>query len=116
MIFRDDRLRESARGQPCHFRIGGVCCGDPATTVLCHDRRGFLGAGLKPPDWKAAFGCHACHSVMDRRAKMPGGDLISAEDAAYYWARARDATLDYWFKTGLVCVTDGDQTKAGGSA
>ena len=113
--FEDKRLRDAARDQPCTFRIPGVCCGDPATTALCHDRRGHLGMGCKPDDWNGAHGCHACHSAMDRRAPMPSGSLISADEAAFYWNRAKVETLRNLFERGILCVTDGMDTKAGGT-
>lgn len=44
-------LRKLAKGRECMIRIPDVCCGDPATTVLCHFRMaGISGAGLKSPD------------------------------------------------------------------
>jgi hypothetical protein len=52
---------------------------------------------------------------MDRRSKMPDGSHISAEDAAFYWNRAKDATIAGLVARGILCVTDGDETKAGGT-
>lgn len=100
--FESKSLRDSARGRPCAFRIPGVCCGDPETTVLCHDRRGFLGAGMKPDDWDAGFGCARCHDVMDRRVPKPEG--WQDGDEAYFWGRAKRETLRYWFTSGIVVV------------
>lgn len=81
--------RKSARGQPCTLRILGVCCDTPAheTTVLCHIRglrqdsplmqRLAGGAGQKPSDLAAVYGCHKCHDLIDRRTNFP--DLSAAE-------------------------------------
>jgi hypothetical protein len=41
---------------------------------------------------------------MDRRAKMPDGKHISAEDAAHYWNQAKNETLRKWFENGTVVV------------
>ena len=50
------------------IRIPDVCCGDPATTVLCHYRLvGVSGMGMKSPDLVAAWGCVNCHDACDRR-------------------------------------------------
>ena len=100
--FESKALRDSARGQPCTFCIVGVCNGNPETTVLCHDRRGLLGKGMKPDDYNAAFGCSACHDVLDGRCPKPAGWI--REDEAYYWGRAKGETLRYWFTSGIVVV------------
>ena len=64
-------LRKAAKGRECMIRIPDVCCGDPATTVLCHFRMaGISGMGLKSSDVLGAWGCFQCHSAVDRRAHM----------------------------------------------
>ena len=100
--FESKALRDSARGQPCTFRIPGVCNGNPETSVFCHDRRGLLGKSLRPDDTNGAIGCFACHNVMDGRAPKPPGWM--PEDEAYYWNRAKNETLRYWFTSGIVVV------------
>jgi len=66
-------IRRAAQGQECTIQIPGVCNCDPATTVLCHDNRlsSGKGMGLKAPDTAAAFGCAACHDVLDGRRARP---------------------------------------------
>lgn len=66
-------IRRSARGEDCTMRIPGVCNHDPATTVLCHsnDLADGKGMGLKAPDTEAAYGCSACHDVLDGRRPRP---------------------------------------------
>lgn len=60
-------LRENARGQNCTFRFTG-CRRDPQYTVLAHYRRfNWAGAGQKPNDLLAAFGCDICHDKQERR-------------------------------------------------
>ena len=100
--YESKTLRDSAHGQPCAFRIVGVCNGNPETTVLCHDRRGLLGKSVKPDDFNAGFGCSSCHDVMDGRASKPEG--WQPDDLAFYWNRAKAATLRYWFESGTVVV------------
>jgi hypothetical protein len=61
-------LRDYAKGKPCMIRLVGICNRDDTTTVLCHERvTGFSGAGLKSPDFFAAWGCSCCHDVVDGR-------------------------------------------------
>jgi hypothetical protein len=66
-------IRRAARGQDCTIEIPGVCNCNPDTVVLCHDNRlsAGKGMGLKAPDTEAAFGCSACHDVLDGRAPRP---------------------------------------------
>lgn len=81
-------IRRAAEGQECTIQIPGVCNCDPATTVLCHDNRlsSGKGMGMKAPDTSAAFGCAACHDVLDGRRPRPDwltyDGLLLAFDAA----------------------------------
>lgn len=64
-------LRKTAHGKPCMIRLPGVCCHDPATTVLAHVRlTGVSGMGHKADDLLGAWACHQCHDVVDRRSRM----------------------------------------------
>jgi len=66
-------IRKAARGEDCTIRLPGICNGDPATTVLCHSNSlaDGKGMGLKAPDTAAAFGCSACHAVLDGHLSRP---------------------------------------------
>ncbi|MBY0241827.1 MAG: DUF1364 domain-containing protein, partial [Burkholderiaceae bacterium] len=72
-------------------QLAGVCNYNPETTVLCHSN--FLadgkGMGLKAPDDRAAFGCAACHDVLDGRRPRPAGMTALDLEAAFYAAVAR---------------------------
>lgn len=59
-------LRKLARDRECQIRIPGICNGDPSTVVLCH----LPGAGMarKHHDLHGAWGCAACHAVVDGHA------------------------------------------------
>lgn len=67
------KIRLSARGEECTIRLPGVCNFNPETTVLCHSNllEDGKGRGIKAPDEKAAYGCSACHDVVDGRAPRP---------------------------------------------
>lgn len=63
-------LRELARGKRCQIRLPG-CNHDPETTVLCHLRLiGISGMGHKAEDLLAAWGCSACHDLVDRSSPL----------------------------------------------
>ncbi len=67
-------LRALASGQMCMIR-SPACNHNPETTVLCHYRQiGISGAGLKSPDILAAWGCSACHDLVDFRTHIEGFD------------------------------------------
>lgn len=68
-------IRRSARGEECTIRLPMVCNYDTSTTVLCHSNllEDGKGMGLKAPDTRAAYGCSACHDVIDGRRPRPDG-------------------------------------------
>ncbi len=78
-------IRKAARGQDCTIQLPGVCNGDPATTALCHSNSlaDGKGMGLKAPDTAAAFGCSACHAVLDGQRPRPEGMTKDDVDAAF---------------------------------
>ena len=82
---RSTPIRRAARGQDCTLRLAGNCNFDPDTTVLCHSN--FLadgkGMGLKAPDTAAAFGCSACHDVLDGRRPRPADLSLAGLEAAF---------------------------------
>jgi putative nuclease YbcO-like protein len=65
--------RRAARMQDCTIELALVCNYRPETVVLCHSNKGAdgKGYGLKARDDRAAFGCCACHDVVDRRVPLP---------------------------------------------
>ena len=103
------KLRKSARGQTCTFRIPGVCNGDPETTVLCHAPHPEKGMGHKGPDWWAAYGCSSCHDEMDGRTRvwfppdMPEFPLLETMQNAL-WCEAIRETQTRMVKAGLIKV------------
>lgn len=61
-----DKITKAARSRDCEIRLVGVCNGDPATVCFCHFRlAGISGMGFKTDAPIGAFGCSACHSVVD---------------------------------------------------
>ena len=63
-------LRKLAKGRDCEIRVPGHCLPGNETVVGCHVRQsGISGMSLKSPDLFIAFGCHACHQVVDGQCK-----------------------------------------------
>lgn len=99
------KLRQSARGQECTFRIPGICNRDPETTCLCHIRDESKGGGNKANDYSSAFGCSACHEVIDQH-------LLSNENELWYCLRAMQRTIHFWFENGDLVVPGVLNTRA----
>lgn len=80
--------RKSARDQDCTLQFPG-CRNDTETVVLCHLRE-FMGggAGLKPPDLEAVYGCQHCHDLLDMR-KFDGGFCDHEKPSYILWALIR---------------------------
>lgn len=101
-------IRRAARGQDCTLRLA-VCNFDPDTTVLCHSN--FLadgkGVGLKAPDTAAAFGCSACHDVLDGRRPRPADLSLAGLEAAF--RAAVGATHEILRSMGLLASVPNDQ-------
>ncbi|KAF1042575.1 MAG: putative nuclease YbcO [Herbaspirillum frisingense] len=79
------KIRSSARDQECTLRFPLVCNHRTDTTVLCHSNqlKDGKGMGLKAPDTRAAYGCSACHDVLDGRAPRPNGFTYEAMQEAF---------------------------------
>ncbi len=101
--FLSKKLRDSANGERCTFRIPGVCNENPETTVLCHlpDESGTGVMAGKSDDWIAAFGCSACHDYIDGR-KRPVSPLWSLREEMSMARNAMLRTWRRWIELGLV--------------
>lgn len=59
-------LTKSARDRECTIRVPDHCLRTTETVVACHVRMsGISGYGIKAPDLFIAFGCFACHQIVD---------------------------------------------------
>ena len=102
---RNKKLTSAARGQECTLQIPGVCQGGTETTVACHSPLLEDRQGSKAPDFAIAFGCMACHDVIDRRKNfvcLDGHGLMCDEDQRYYFHRGMTRTLAILFDSGVI--------------
>ena len=106
--FRSPKLLAAAKGQQCTLKIPGVCVGGTETVVACHSPLGEDRKGAKAPDFCVAWGCAACHDVLDRRKSFTFGNytpgLITIEDQRYFFHRGLVSTLAMLFEKGIVKV------------
>lgn len=99
------KLRDSARGQPCMLRIPHICNGDPATTVLAHAPSDSKAMGTKSHDFIAVFSCSACHEYVDQNRGLRGW-------REFYWREALQRTWAWWVENGYIkIVGDNDDAK-----
>lgn len=103
------KLRDSARGQECAFRIPGVCIGGRDTTVLCHLPSEIGGKATKGDDWHAAFGCSSCHDAIDGR-RGAHFDRRSP-DIFRCMLDALQRTHRIWFELGLITIAGTEEPK-----
>ena len=90
------KLRNSARGRNCEIRIPYACNNNPETVVLCHLPGG--GMGGKRDDLFGAFGCSACHDIVDGRLS---GDF-DPRDLRQWFYEGVFRTQQIWLEEGLI--------------
>lgn len=103
--YRSKKLTNAAKGQECTLQIEGVCMGGTETTVACHSPLWEDRNGTKAPDFAIAFGCMACHDVLDRRRKTKfafGPMHLCEEDQRFYFHRGMTRTLANLFERGII--------------
>jgi hypothetical protein len=93
-------LRKHAKGKPCMIRLPG-CQDGPGheTTVLCHWRDSSTGMGQKENDLFGAWGCSACHDVVDGRARVEGMNCL---DIRAFFLDAIIRTQKELVKAGII--------------
>lgn len=95
-------LRKEAKGRECQIRIPGVCSGNSETVVLCHIHKPSIsgGTGLKAHDLLAAWGCRACHDVVDMRDRKN-------EKHGYTWDQIEIGFYLAIFRTQSILLDEG---------
>lgn len=97
MNYRNRKLLNFARGQPCMMRIPGVCNHNHETTVAAHSnrQRHGKGTGIKAHDYFIVWACSDCHAWYDQ-GKSP---QLEKEMA---WIEAWERTIAELFEQGLI--------------
>lgn len=91
LTYRNQKIRDSARGEECLVRLPGACAHDPATTIWSHYRgsAGGKAASLKADDLCGAFACTACDAVYDGQRPPPPGMTYAEVVAAWHEGHIR---------------------------
>jgi hypothetical protein len=95
-------ITKSAKGELCLIRIPGICNHDRETTVYCNANGSAAGKGIgmKSEDELGAYGCYACHMVVDGQRKPPEGWTRTDVRLAFWEGHAR--TLPILKRKGLL--------------
>lgn len=88
------KLRDSAKGQPCQLQ-SPFCNHDSATTVLAHLPSRAKGLGTKGDDWHGTFACSDCHLALDLHKLEPALEWLLSMDGLR-------RTQRIWFELGLM--------------
>ena len=84
MMYRNKKILQSAKGQPCTIR-SVWCKGDPKTTVAAHSNQSIHGKGgkLKAHDCFVAYACSDCHRWLDE-STASRAEKVEAFNAAMH--------------------------------
>jgi len=94
-----NKIRASAREEPCTLQIVGVCNHNWQTTVLAHLPDESNGMGTKPDDISACYACSSCHDAIDRRTLAPA---MTELDREFYMRRAMVRTWRRLVEKGII--------------
>lgn len=85
-MYRNKKLRDSARGMHCTMRVPGVCNHDKETVVWCHSdlMKHGKGTGIKAHDLFGFYGCSACHEWYGMNYNNSAGDAYFKD--AWEWS------------------------------
>lgn len=101
------KITASARGEDCQIRLTMVCNFDKATTVWCHANGSAAGKGIgmKSNDLLGAYGCSACHAVVDRLVPLPVHLTRDMVRLAFWEGHARSLLL--LIEKGIIAMKRG---------
>lgn len=94
MIYRSRPLLDMARGAPC------MHCGSYSPTVVAahsNQQRDGKGIGIKAHDYRVAFLCADCHTLVD-------ASPIPRETKVALWEDAHRKTIGWLFEHGHLEV------------
>lgn len=96
--YRDTRMLEACRGEPCFLAVPGVCGGEGAreTVVPAHSNSAEHGKGgaLKAMDRYSVPACFYCHAYLDQGPADREVKRAIFDDALRRWAPVRARKLN----------------------
>lgn len=100
---RDQRIRDSARGELCLMRLPG-CSGGTEHTIWSHYRgsAGGKGMGLKAHDIAGCYACTYCDGVYDGQIRNQLLEDLSINEIKLAWHEAHVRSLGRLHEKGLL--------------
>mgnify|MGYP001196370601 FL=1 len=97
--FRSKKLLNMAKDSPYCFSCGKS---NERDIVAAHSNQLIdgKGKGIKASDYRVAFICNNCHTLIDTSAKH------SKEEKKQLWESAHRATIGWLFTSGRLQVTE----------
>lgn len=99
-MIRSKKITNAARSENCLINIAGICQNKTETTVFCHFPDESHGIGRKSSDISGAFGCSACHDVVDGRVRSSDYD----NHMEFYKRRAQTRTIHRLIELGVLKI------------
>lgn len=97
-MIRSKKITNAARGEECLINISGICNYNSETTAFLHFPDESHGVAIKSDDISGAFGCSACHDIVDRRDNRWQS---YEQDRDFYMRRAQTRTIRRLFELGV---------------
>lgn len=99
---RDQRIRDSARGEECTVRIIGACTFNPEHTIWSHAPLQAAGKGksIKAVDLAGAYCCTSCDAVIDGQRPLPPG--ATRDSVMLDWFMGHMRSLERLCRKGLL--------------
>jgi putative nuclease YbcO-like protein len=103
MKVQSQHIKDAAKDQNCTLTIPGVCRHRSDTVVLCHypDESGTGIMAGKSSDLCAGFGCHECHSEIDRKTNI---SKLCDEDREFFMRRSMLITHGILVELGIFVI------------
>ncbi|NUY33274.1 DUF1364 domain-containing protein [Paraburkholderia sp. JPY303] len=99
--YRNQKIRDSARGKECLMKLPG-CCGGTESTIWSHYRgeAGGKGMSLKADDLCGAYACTHCDAIYDGQKMIPNG--IERVDVWLAWHNAHIQSIVILHADGVL--------------
>jgi hypothetical protein len=100
--YRNQKIRDSARGEECLMRLPGVCLNNPEATIWSHYRgsAGGKAGALKSDDLCGCYACTACDAVYDGQRVRPWA--LEMDDVLFAWYEAHIRSIVRLHEKGVI--------------
>jgi Protein of unknown function (DUF1364) len=102
VTYRNQKIRDSARGKECLMALVGICAHNPEKTIWSHHKGSIAGKGrgLKADDLCGAYACTDCDAVYDGQRGPPPG--LTDEEITMAWYEAHIKSIVILHADGII--------------